>query len=227
MTGYLDAEGTISIHAPAKGATATTLLRLPEWKFQSTLPRRERLMWLDISVVGTIVFQSTLPRRERRLKRLKPRMRKEFQSTLPRRERQNVRADMLGILRISIHAPAKGATGQVSRSTCGQAISIHAPAKGATGFIPRIRHISQYFNPRSREGSDCISFLRQLHVPDFNPRSREGSDGFKVSIHQSLANFNPRSREGSDIYRQCYQYHTTRFQSTLPRRERQTRALRA
>ena len=87
MTGYLDAEGTISIHAPAKGATATTLLRLPEWKFQSTLPRRERLMWLDISVVGTIVFQSTLPRRERRLKRLKPRMRKEFQSTLPRRER--------------------------------------------------------------------------------------------------------------------------------------------
>ena len=205
MTGYLDAEGTISIHAPAKGATATTLLRLPEWKFQSTLPRRERLMWLDISVVGTIVFQSTLPRRER----------------------QNVRADMLGILRISIHAPAKGATGQVSRSTCGQAISIHAPAKGATGFIPRIRHISQYFNPRSREGSDCISFLRQLHVPDFNPRSREGSDGFKVSIHQSLANFNPRSREGSDIYRQCYQYHTTRFQSTLPRRERQTRALRA
>ena len=92
MTGYLDAEGTISIHAPAKGATATTLLRLPEWKFQSTLPRRERLMWLDISVVGTIVFQSTLPRRER----------------------QNVRADMLGILRISIHAPAKGATGSKS-----------------------------------------------------------------------------------------------------------------
>ncbi len=127
---------------------------------------------------------------------------------------------MLGILRISIHAPAKGATGQVSRSTCGQAISIHAPAKGATGFIPRIRHISQYFNPRSREGSDCISFLRQLHVPDFNPRSREGSDGFKVSIHQSLANFNPRSREGSDKPEPFVRSIYKQFQSTLPRRER-------
>ena len=77
-------------------------------------------------------FQSTLPRRERRsvqkligvLVDFNPRSREGsdgipdglcpawmlFQSTLPRRERQFARAVYVYILRISIHAPAKGAT---------------------------------------------------------------------------------------------------------------------
>ena len=32
----------ISIHAPAKGATLNGMQRAELWKFQSTLPRRER-----------------------------------------------------------------------------------------------------------------------------------------------------------------------------------------
>ena len=61
----------------------------------------------------------------------------------------------------------------------------------------------QYFNPRSREGSDefrrwCLQ--KQNH---FNPRSREGSDSVVKSIRLFCQHFNPRSREGSDWYSQA------------------------
>ena len=56
----------------------------------------------------------------------------EFQSTLPRRER------LFGFNR-TLDRPR---------------ISIHAPAKGATSFRIRIAIFRDYFNPRSREGSD-------------------------------------------------------------------------
>ena len=55
----------ISIHAPAKGATAQAFRPIQVLtSFQSTLPRRERL---DIvkPLLMFHVFQSTLPRRER------------------------------------------------------------------------------------------------------------------------------------------------------------------
>ena len=79
---------------------------------------------------------------------------------------------------ISIHAPAKGATECSRRKNWKRHISIHAPAKGAThkhftinlsilfqSTLPRRErpNISQtgefrmYFNPRSREGSDEVS----------------------------------------------------------------------
>ena len=78
---------------------------------------------------------------------------------------------------ISIHAPAKGATDSahnlrfihVFQSTLPRRerlfesygicfrvdISIHAPAKGATSQVPHNCRTLSYFNPRSREGSDC------------------------------------------------------------------------
>ena len=85
---------------------------------------------------------------------------KIFQSTLPRGERllqeQN---ELLSKNCISIHAPARGATGNEN------------------GFLWFCRN----FNPRSREGSD----LRQIEFKcglayDFNPRSREGSDPYNL-----------------------------------------------
>ena len=55
----------ISIHAPAKGATFVNAGAAEALKFQSTLPRRERLLILS-STPFMARFQSTLPRRERR-----------------------------------------------------------------------------------------------------------------------------------------------------------------
>ena len=100
----------ISIHAPAKGATTINQWSMPTNIFQSTLPRRERL-WLSWGLIRVV----------------------KFQSTLPRRERLSARPVMQQLLRISIHAPAKGAT--------------------FTGYS----YFFQFndFNPRSREGSDA------------------------------------------------------------------------
>ena len=59
----------------------------------------------------------------------------KFQSTLPRRERRVLPCPLGHLGRISIHAPAKGAT--------------------------KLRNAEQqffYFNPRSREGSDSTWF---------------------------------------------------------------------
>ena len=76
------------------------------------------------------------------------------------------------------------------------------------------------FNPRSREGSDCLEMFQQPISAGFNPRSREGSDGgFLVQIKRQNC-FNPRSREGSDAARDTLIIQLSMFQSTLPRRER-------
>ena len=122
-------------------------------------------------------------------------------------------------------------------------ISIHAPAKGATGCTIICNDWWRHFNPRSREGSDdgthagllCFYAFqstlprRERHAElferfgftHFNPRSREGSDVITailpdvipISIHalakgattalpihqEQCSHFNPRSREGSDV----------------------------
>ena len=142
----------ISIHAPAKGATIQRQNVLRTVQFQSTLPRRER-RYLVRSVPPSPAFQSTLPRRERRSGTTVPANGNLFQSTLPRRERQgsstcfwrytdfNPRSRegsdgrsirFKGTVRISIHAPAKGATLMDNGNKGLEGISIHAPAKGAT-----------------------------------------------------------------------------------------------
>ena len=77
----------ISIHAPARGATVEEINKSGAFKFQSTLPRGERLIYL-LRLLYQILFQSTLPRGERRIE-----------------ERQQWEFFM-----ISIHAPARGAT---------------------------------------------------------------------------------------------------------------------
>ena len=99
----------ISIHAPTKGATTFHPLIVFYAKFQSTLPRRERLrFWSHFIPYSTIsihaptkgatnipdtiickycLFQSTLPRRERHKRVERLYFQCPFQSTLPRRER--------------------------------------------------------------------------------------------------------------------------------------------
>ena len=57
---------------------------------------------------------------------------------------------------ISIHAPAKGATFDRLADGLPSDISIHAPAKGATRYAAAFWVRWEYFNPRSREGSDSI-----------------------------------------------------------------------
>ncbi len=63
------------------------------------------------------------------------------------------------------------------------------------GFLTEVHD----FNPRSREGSDGSFFCFGCEAKDFNPRSREGSDKLRSIPPELHSNFNPRSREGSDL----------------------------
>ena len=149
----------ISIHAPAKGATGIGGVACKrDAKFQSTLPRRER-RWFSNMGGQEEIFQSTLPRRERRLPVQKctssgnyfnPRSREGsdgvyafplfsicYFNPRSREGSDNPAASMHGGKnKISIHAPAKGATDVSNASARLTKISIHAPAKGATASIP-------------------------------------------------------------------------------------------
>ena len=84
------------------------------WKFQSTLPRRERPRD-DLRKVYEIGISIHAPAK----------------GATPKRTR------VMWRVLISIHAPAKGATGTILFIEGVSFISIHAPAKGATAKITK------------------------------------------------------------------------------------------
>ena len=55
-----------------------------------------------------------------------------------------------------------------------------------------------YFNPRSREGSDCLEHLKLLNGPQFQSTLPRRERPQTQSYLSKVFYFNPRSREGSD-----------------------------
>ena len=192
--------------------------------FQSTLPRGERragflgYVWRiyfnprsregsDAAVAACasdyFEFQSTLPRGERppgntvsaRAVYFNPRS----------REGSDVKIGVKSInAGISIHAPARGATADTVAMGQGKLqFQSTLPRGERHKMFCRELHPPQYFNPRSREGSDQILAPLFRMIAHFNPRSREGSDQSKCSSLLYHDNFNPRSREGSDPLLLC------------------------
>ena len=120
---------------------------------------------------------------------------KTFQSTRPRGARRGA-AHVRKIERgVSIHAPARGATGISPLFFVFIRVSIHAPARGATLRI-------------------CFVYLCQER---FNPRAREGRDGAIRSNTSPTISFNPRAREGRDQAVSIFEIFYDLFQSTRPR----------
>ncbi len=132
---------------------------MPPWlpidsiEFQSTLPRRERLVRAgllgDIEQVsihapaqgatvnhpGTLhlnEFQSTLPRRERHTAAKDHDHDGVFQSTLPRRERLYTSASVLPTMMFQSTLPRRERLSQPQQLPQQDTVSIHAPAQGAT-----------------------------------------------------------------------------------------------
>ena len=214
-------EPCISIHAPAKGATACKRsLSLCAAAFQSTLPRRERHLQ---QVVNNLLNSNFNPRS---------------------REGSDVgRCNLERLTAISIHAPAKGATYFDYLKVSVRIFQSTLPRRERRASYETRTSGRCYFNPRSREGSDSSAnsiinrqTLFQSTLPrrerhpaplpshplqHFNPRSREGSDGLLLHSARTEQDFNPRSREGSDRLLGRGLRCGLSFQSTLPRRERQ------
>jgi len=145
----------VSIHAPARGATGKPYRRLAERQFQSTHPQGVRpLLWLSrprLSMVSIHapargaterfrpfsereMFQSTHPQGVRPSNSASTMPISMFQSTHPQGVRLQVSSVQGLTLCVSIHAPARGATGYKPFSRTHGHVSIHAPARGATAI---------------------------------------------------------------------------------------------
>ena len=123
-----------------------------------------------------------------------------FQSTLPRGER-----------------PVGRATAPVLLF-----VSIHAPAWGATSVLFFALHLYLCFNPRSRVGSDMVignevlTRAVSIHAPAWGATSSycQAYGHWAVSIHAPAWGATPT---------RCTRWpYLVKFQSTLPRGERQS-----
>ena len=188
--------------------------------FRSTLPHGERLR-RQASCPSSSAFRSTLPHGERQWSSACSPTNRKFRSTLPHGERPKRPVGPPICLRFD----PRSRTGSDASSVRGVArhrVSIHAPARGATpapaGDSPawlfrstlphgerastdRIPGVQRRFDPRSRTGSDAPTSAGRRRWPRFDPRSRTGSD--------------PRFNRGCTV---------TEFRSTLPHGERSVRS---
>ena len=149
---------------------------------------------------------------------------RRFQSTRPHGARRDKPCHRERVGRVSIHAPARGATcDDKCEPIVTLAVSIHAPARGATQTGRDLERDRNRFNPRARTGRDdyletaCLNhFLFQSTRPhgarpEYDDECPECNG--KVSIHAPARgathplvhplypaiSFNPRARTGRDL----------------------------
>ena len=146
------------------------LITLAWRKFQSTLPRGER----HCPDLLSAVVQSFNPRSRAGSDVLRGRSRRRndtFQSTLPRGERRVSRyTPQIGTYCFNPRSRA-GSDVDAPSYDADAKVSIHAPARGATCCRSFCRSLQISFNPRSRAGSDvthCNLFkdsIVSIHAP--------------------------------------------------------------
>ena len=105
-----DRAKTVSIHAPARGATSTGAEAVAAWVFQFTRPQEAR-RGTRKSVAYQQMFQFTRPQEARHQSSMQAVIDEQFQFTRPQEARQRVKATRYEVA-VSIHAPARGATGR-------------------------------------------------------------------------------------------------------------------
>ena len=167
----------ISIHAPTRGATSFFDIRDHQNKFQSTLPRGERL-WLAMKLFHLGWISIHAPTRGATNPNPTNRLLEEFQSTLPRGERRGICGCFAGCTQISIHAPTRGATAVI---------------------MTKLDYMTD-FNPRSHAGSDKWAKKQLNAYGIFQSTLPRGERPTSYPDCQRDRNFNPRSHAGSDYY---------------------------
>ena len=117
-----------------------------------------------------------------------------FQSTRPHGARPQRFLRLAAVIRVSIHAPARGAT-------------VGAPPPGrATGC----------FNPRARTGRDRAGLVIRCMSLRFQSTRPHGARPKGTGKIPDSKSFNPRARTGRDRPIPCYNMLEYRFQSTRP-----------
>ena len=169
--------------------------------FQSTLPQGERHLFCKVFFL-VCRFQSTLPQGERLLSgpastrgtgNFNPRSHKgsDFRAIsmvtaglkisihAPTRGATRGRGGIAAVHHISIHAPTRGATFKGNWLVCPLIISIHAPTRGATAMEFYGNEDSRRFQSTLPQGERLWLSDSFFTPPDFNPRSHKGSDSKK------------------------------------------------
>ena len=122
---------------------------------------------------------------------------------------------------ISIYVPTRGAIYIYAHHLNSTLISIHAPTRGATTTNAKRETENAFQSTLPREERRAPAPAINKPAPNFNPRSHERSDRVAVSTIRKFCDFNPRSHERSDSACNVAILSLVRFQSTLPREERQ------
>ena len=192
---HRDAQG-VSIHAPARGAT------------RDHSPRERPPSRFNPRPCARGDHPGGQP----------PAQAQGFQST-PLREGRHNSTDMVRKGRkVSIHAPARGATFSPHTRASSRSVSIHAPARGATdaaGELADDGHVSIHAPARGATCTDCGRDSRavvSIHAP-----ARGATRSIRVHLPYDRR-FNPRPCARGDAHRPRPAYTAVWFQST-PLRE--------
>jgi len=166
----------VSIHAPARGATSAAYNHLTLYAFQSTRPHGARHPRFHHTIPPLGRFNPRA-RTGRDVKRDRPHFEAgAFQSTRPHGARQGRGGEGQGHHRVSIHAPARGATGPMEPN--------------------RVRF--RGFNPRARTGRD-MSRLSNSYSTEFQSTRPHGARRAATAGSTTAPpRFNPRARTGRD-----------------------------
>ena len=172
----------VSIHAPGRGATEFKEATHLGYEFQFTHPggvrqehylASETLAGFQFTHPGGVrpgvrrsvcllvgLFQFTHPGGVRPFVRPSLDTHVQFQFTHPGGVRRYLYSVWVFRVKVSIHAPGRGATFSLIDSFLYPDVSIHAPGRGATIYIRRCAVLTSCFNSRTREG--CDSKLQTL-----------------------------------------------------------------
>ena len=173
---YLYCDSSVSIHAPARGATICPSFRRTYHFVSIHAPARgatadphgdihERVVSIHAPARGATRLRLVNPFE---IAGFNPRAREGRDAPLPPQTAWKV---------VSIHAPARGATAILSQASTVFGVSIHAPARGATAEIMRRRRaygVFQSTRPRGARPRRRARAAQTRH--SFNPRAREGRD---------------------------------------------------
>ncbi len=140
-----------------------------------------------------------------------------FQSTHPRGVRHEFQTKGQELIKISIHAPARGATKQQVYFDNSQTDFNPRTREGCDLTLSSYRKLYIYFNPRTREGCDLtLSSYRKLYIY-FNPRTREGCDDILSNLYVLAKGFQSTHPRGVRQKLSLLYLHLEKFQSTHPR----------
>ena len=159
----------------------------------------------DKRLVKKLLFQSTPLREGRPSTRLKPWAPMRVSIHAPARgatfigERPFARR-----FSVSIHAPARGATRRRLFGASSRQVSIHAPARGATSRPPLLGGGGVCFNPRPCARGDIRAGLTGAVAPSFNPRPCARGDLIVGEAQLLVGRFNPRPCARGDGQRERF-----------------------